>query len=367
LEEAALRRARILVVDDEELNVKLLQEILQRAGFENLTTTSDSSAVVDLVARTTPDLVVLDLHMPAPNGFELMERLGAGRDDSWFQVLVLTADDTPEVKQRALSVGAADFLTKPFDPAEVLLRIENLLKIELLQLELRGENQRLEKNVYERTSELNAARIEVVERLAVAAEYRDDDTGEHAHRVGRTSALIAEEIGLREPDTALIRQAAPLHDLGKIGIPDSVLLKPGALTRAEFELMKTHAEIGASILSGSRSRMLQAGEEIARSHHERWDGGGYPAGLARESIPLQGRIVAVADVFDALTHERPYKQAWPVEDALAEIHRQSGRQFDPVVVEAFEHLDPEMLLGPIEVPVRARIGERNGALAQDAA
>jgi putative two-component system response regulator len=348
LDKGKLKSARVLIVDDQEQNVILLEHMLKQDGYTNLTSTTDSSQVAGICARVTPDLVLLDLHMPHPDGFEVMEQLGADRDQAWFHVLVLTADITSEAKERALSRGASDFVSKPFDRAEVLLRIRNLLKVQFLELDLRRSNQLLEKRVYERTWELNDARIEILKRLAVAAEFRDDNTGEHAQRVGRTSALIARELDLSDRETALIRQAAPLHDIGKIGVSDSILLKPGRLTLEEFEQMKAHTNVGAAILAGSRAPILQMAEQISRTHHERWDGAGYPAGLAGEEIPLAGRIVAVADVFDALTHDRPYKEAWPVDAARAEIRGLAGRQFDQAVVGAFEMLDHDGLLSPVE-------------------
>ena len=220
--------------------------------------------------------------------------------------------------------------------------------------------QRLENNVRERTKELNRrnaeleeARRETLYRLALAAEYRDDDTFKHTERIRNSAALLAAELGLTESDVALMRDAAPLHDIGKLGVSDAVLLKPGKLTADEFEHVRRHAELGARILSGSSSHVLQAGEEIARSHHEWWDGTGYPSGFRGEEISLFGRIVAVADVFDALTHERPYKPAWPVDEAAKEIRRLRGLQFDPQVVDAFERLDPYLLAGishPHEAP-----------------
>lgn len=209
-------------------------------------------------------------------------------------------------------------------------------------------NRALEEIVARRTEELNGARLEIVERLAAAAEYRDDETGEHAQRVGRTSSLVAKRLGLDRETVEVIRHAAPLHDVGKIGVPDQILLKPGRLTAAEFEVIKGHVEVGGRILSNSASPLLNTAAVIALTHHERWDGSGYLAGLAGEQIPVAGRIVAIADVFDALTHDRPYKEAWTLQEALSEIHEQSGRQFDPDVVEAFETLDHAALLGPVE-------------------
>jgi putative two-component system response regulator len=247
---------------------------------------------------------------------------------------MLTGDDTPEAKREALSRGAKDFLNKPFHSDEVLLRIGTLLETRFLYLQIQSQNQILEAKVRDRTRELEAAQIEIIERLARAAEFRDDNTGQHTERVGQMAALLARQIGLSDTQVSLIRRAAPLHDVGKIGIPDSVLLKLGKLTAAEFELVKTHTTIGARILSGSRFTILRLAEEIAFNHHERWDGHGYN-GISGSEIPLGGRIVAIADVFDALTQQRPYKPAWPVSEAIAEIDRQRGRQFDPALVDAF--------------------------------
>jgi GAF domain-containing protein len=200
--------------------------------------------------------------------------------------------------------------------------------------------------------ELEQARLETLRRLALAAEYRDDQTQEHTERVARTAALLAEGLGLSEAEVTLLKQAAPLHDIGKLAISDALLLKPGKLTREEFEQVKKHAAAGAAILSGSAYDVLCLAEEIALTHHEWWDGSGYPAGLKGEVIPPSGRIVALADVFDALTHPRPYKRAWPVTDAVTEIERLRGRQFDPAVVEAFRSLDPLALVGPISASQR---------------
>jgi putative two-component system response regulator len=344
-EEQELKGLPILAVDDEESNLLLLRRILERAGYTNVETTTDPSHVPEMFVKTRPRLVLLDLNMPRMDGFELMERLGpmTGERRS-IPFLVLTADATEETKRRALSVGARDFLTKPVDRIELLLRVRNLLQVQHLQDRLYEQNANLETEVAERTRDLEQARLEILDRLAIAAEYRDDATQEHAWRLGRTSALLALGLGLPDQEVELIRRAAPLHDIGKIGIPDAILLKPGRLTDEEFEQIKTHTTIGAEILSGSRSQLLGMAERIALTHHERWDGRGYPRGLAGEQIPLPGRIVAVADVFDALTHERPYKPAWPLQEAVAEIPSQAGGQFDPDVVGAFLQLDHQTLL-----------------------
>ena len=353
--EPAFTDARILIVDDQEANVMLLERLLEQGGYTNVDSTTQSSKVVELCAETQPDLLMLDLQMPAPDGIELLGMLAPWLEGkAYLPVLVLTADVTPETKRRALSAGARDFLTKPFDPSEVLLRVSNLLRTRDLQLQLETKNEalaiyngELEWKVRERTRHLEEARLEVLDRLAIAAEFRDDTTHEHAQRIGRSASLLAAELGVDAETAVLIGRAAPLHDVGKIGVSDTILLKPAKLSADEFELMKMHTVIGGQILNGSRSPLLQLSAEIALSHHERWDGSGYPAGAAGETIPLSGRIVALADVFDALTHQRPYKQAWPLEDALAEIRAGSGTQFDRRVVEAFEALDHEALLAPI--------------------
>jgi putative two-component system response regulator len=344
-DESELKRLPILAVDDEESNLLLLRQILERDGYTSVETTTEPSRVPGMFADSHPRLVLLDLHMPQMDGFELMERLNTTTGERRsIAFLVLTADATEETKRRALSMGARDFLTKPLDRIELLLRVRNLLQVEELQDRLFAQNADLEDEVAERTRDLEQARLEILERLALAAEYRDDDTQEHAWRIGRTCVLLAIGLGLPHREVDLIRRAAPLHDIGKVGIPDAILLKPGRLTAEEFETIKTHTTIGAEILSRSRSPLLVMAEEIALAHHERWDGRGYPFGLEREQIPVPGRIVAVADVFDALTHERPYKRAWPVREALAEILQQAGRQFDPEVVQAFSRLEHPTLL-----------------------
>jgi putative two-component system response regulator len=328
------KNARILIVDDEPLNVDLLRRLLERAGFSRIESTNDSREAADLYVQFRPDLILLDLHMPHRSGLEVMEELNQIAEASYLPILMLTGDDTQEAKRDALSRGAKDFLNKPFNSDEVLLRIGTLLETRFLYLQIQSQNQMLEATVRDRTRELEAAQIEIIERLARAAEFRDDNTGQHTARVGQMAALVAKQIGLPDSQVSLIRRAAPLHDVGKIGIPDAILLKLGKLTEEEFDLVKTHTTIGARILSGSRFTILRLAEEIAFNHHERWDGEGY-AGIIGDAIPLAGRIVAVADVFDALTQKRPYKAAWPVGDAIAEIERQRSRQFDPALVDAF--------------------------------
>jgi putative two-component system response regulator len=340
--EGIILEARILIVDDQEPNVSLLERLLEVSGFTNVDSTTDSSKAVELCAELDPDLLLLDLQMPPPDGFEVMGQLEPWiRSPVRLPILVLTADTTPETKRRALALGASDFLSKPLDMAEVTLRIKNLVQTRMLQLELREQNKLLEQRVRERTRDLEEARIEALDRLALAADYRDDATGAHARRIGELAALLAAALELPGDQVELIRRAAPLHDLGKLGISDSILLKKGQFTEEEFEAMKLHVTIGAEILGRSRSPLLRMAEEIALTHHERWDGGGYPAGLRGEGIPLTGRIVAVADVFDAITHRRSSRPT--AKDAVAEIESLAGLQFDPRVVAALGTLDSDVL------------------------
>lgn len=332
-----IRRARILIVDDEDDNVLLLRRILEPAGYLDIRETNDPTEVRDLLRDYDPDLVLLDLLMPGMDGHEVLAVLReATAPDEYRPVLVLTSDSTRDAKRRALSGGARDYLTKPLSPSEVRSRVRNLLETRMLYRELQGHNAHLEERVLDRTRELGAASLHTLQRLARAAEYRDDATGQHTRRVGRAAARIATELGLEPRDVDMLRLAAPLHDVGKIGIPDAILLNDGPLTEVEFEVMKTHCAIGADLLSDSDVPLLRLAAEIALTHHERWDGLGYPRGLSGIQIPLSGRIVAVADTFDALTHPRPYKRAWSVEEALYEVMRGAGERFEPTVVEAFE-------------------------------
>jgi putative two-component system response regulator len=335
MQDSLLTASRILIIDDQPSNVMLLEGILQEEDFTSYRSITDSREVLSTFIDYLPDLILLDLQMPYLDGFAVMKQLQACiAPGDFLPILVLTADITPEAKRRALTEGALDFLTKPFDATEVVLRIKNLLQTRLLHLQLQKQNELLDEKVRQRTADLEATQVEIVERLALAAEYRDDDTGEHTKRVGEMTARIAEALGWPQKEVELIHRAAPLHDVGKIAIPDSILLKPGKLSAEEFEQMKTHTVLGAKMLSGGRFPLLQLAEQIALTHHERWDGTGY-IGLHEESIPMAGRIATVADVFDALTSKRPYKEAWTAADAIQEIQRQRGHQFDPDVVDAF--------------------------------
>jgi putative two-component system response regulator len=335
-----IARGQLLIIDSRETDARILWEILSQAGYTNIRTAAGLRAAIDMVQNGfQPDLVILDLE--ALNA----ESLGPLRDlqrrisqDSYVPLLAVVTGADFGLKERALLLLARDYITRPFDRTEVLFRVKNLLETRLLYLQVQHQNQVLEERVRQRTRELEAARLEILERLALAAEYRDDATGKHTRRVARISALVGRELGLPSGSVRLLERAAPLHDIGKIAVPDRILLKPGPLTPEEFEVVKAHTVIGARILSGSRFDILRLAEQIALSHHERWDGNGYPQGLSRDQIPVPGRIVAVADVFDALTHARPYKPPWPWDEAVAEIENQRGRQFDPRVVDAFLNL-----------------------------
>jgi putative two-component system response regulator len=332
--------ARILIVDDEEQNIRLLARILERAGYENVAATTNPEDTLAIQAQFKPDLVLLDLHMRGKDGFEVLrDLLSPERGGEHLPVIMLTADDTADMKRRALALGAKDFVGKPFDSAEVLLRIKNLLETKFLHQSLKGKNFELEQKVAERTRELEQSQLEVLERLAAAVEFRDDDTGEHTKRVGMVSAMLAEALGLHSETVQLIGRGAPLHDIGKVGIPDNILLKAGPLTTEEFEIMKAHTVIGARMLANGRSELVRISQRIALSHHEWWDGSGYPHRTSGQRIPLEARIVAVADFLDALTHDRPYRLAWSIDDTLAEIKRRSGSHFDPAVADALVVID----------------------------
>ncbi len=343
---------KILIVDDESVNIMVLEQMLQESGYKNVCGLTDPVAALANFEAHAPDLIVLDLRMPIIDGFQVMEQVRARTPEGvYLPILILTADANQEVRRRALAAGATDFLTKPFDEIEVLLRIENLLRTRWQHLLLQNQNAVLDRKVYERTQALDSshqklelAQMEIIQRLAIAAEYRDDDTGQHTKRVGKNSYLLARQLGLSASHCDLIGSATPLHDVGKIGIPDTILLKPGRLTEAEFGIMQGHTTIGASMLGQGHSPLVQLAEIIALTHHERWNGSGYPHGLKGDSIPIEGQITAIVDVFDALPHGRPYKQAWPIKEALTEIESNSGSQFAPEVVKMFLTLDHQALI-----------------------
>jgi putative two-component system response regulator len=325
---------RILLVDDEEASLVLVRGILERAGYHDVITCDQPQRAVEYYLQERPDLVVLDQHMPQRDGLQVLGDLRPLLPDA-FPILMVTGDMRPELRDAALAGGAKDFLNKPVNPSETRLRIRNLLESRHYQLELQNQNGRLEEAVRQRTQELEHSQLEMLVRLARAAEYRDDDTGEHTWRIAQTSGAIARRMGLPSARVDMIMRAARLHDVGKITVPDHVLLKPSGLTEEEFEVIRGHARAGAELLSGSRSPTIRMAESIALTHHERWDGAGYPQGLAGDRIPLESRIVALADTFDAITHDRVHRRAMSMPEAVEEIVVNSGRQFDPEAVKAF--------------------------------
>ena len=333
-----LASARILIVDDEQAYVDLLHRFLQSIGFKNVRTTTNPFDVAQLVIDFDPDLILLDLRMRGMDGIAVMQQLEPYTSRFYLPILVLTGDITEEAKRASLSSGARDFLNKPFDLTEVRLRIENLLETRFLHLELQEQNALLERRVHERTHELEQTRLEVLERLSMVADYRDDATGRHTKRVSALSAALARELGIDLSQAETIRMASTLHDIGKIGIADEILLKPGPLADAEAAAMRAHTTIGAKMLAGSQSELLQVAEVIALSHHERWGGGGYPQNLRGEQIPLPARLVALADVVDALSSDRPYRRAWPFQQVREHVEQQAGVHFDPAVVSAYRRL-----------------------------
>ena len=338
-----LTRMRLLIVDGDPSGAERLRGMLAEAGYADILLASDPATAHHLARTAQPDVVILDLgpaSATAEMAFDEVQQITA--EAGGPEVLVITADRTPQARHRALALGARDFVAHPVDADELLLRVANALHTRQLQQQLSDRSAIFR----ERTSELDAARVESLSILTAISEYHDDDTGHHSQRVGICAALIARALGLPEPFVRLIRDAAPLHDIGKVGISRRILLKPGKLTPSEWIHMQRHVEIGAQILSSARSPELRLAAEIARTHHERWDGNGYDAGLAGEDIPISGRVTALADVWDTLTHERPYKPAWDEDAALAEIHGQAGHHFDPRVVAAFASIDRRALGEP---------------------
>jgi putative two-component system response regulator len=358
MSDRSLTNGSILIIDDEPCNIRFLDRLLRRNGYTRIHSTTSPKEGLDIFSSAAIDLVLLDLGMPGMDGFKVMaemKRLMAAGD--YVPILVLTGNPRPEIRNQALANGARDFLAKPFDPSEALLRIENLLDTRYLQRTLARHNETLEARVRERTGELEEAQLEILSRLAMVAEYYDDDTAEHTRRVASLSEQIARELGMADADATLLGHAALVHDVGKIAVPAGLTRKPGRLDSTERHMMQRHAVEGARVLSGSRLPLMRLAEEVARTHHERWNGMGYPDGLAGEAIPLSGRIVAVADVFDALTNTRPYKCAWGEHEAIAEIRAGAGSSFDARVVQALERI----LARQAAAPVQALIGRLRGA------
>jgi len=335
-----LQKSNILVVDDEFSNVLLLEKILASRGYNNVISTQDPTQVLALYQQHSVDLILLDLNMPKLDGFEVMEQLNQLTDHQPVPILLLAAQHMQSYRQKALDYGARDYVTKPFDTDELISRVRNLLEVRLAHKFMLKQNDILEKKIQKRTKLVTQTRLQIIRHLGRAAEYRDNETGLHIVRMSKISAVIAKATGLDEQQCELILNAAPMHDVGKIGIPDRILLKPGKLNDEEWVIMQTHAQIGAEVLTGDNSKLISMARDIAISHHEKWNGLGYPNALKGEEIPLVGRICAIADVFDALTSKRPYKQAWTIERSINFIQQESGQHFDPTLTELFlQNLD----------------------------
>jgi putative two-component system response regulator len=334
--------SNILVVDDDPGIQKMLRRILGRSGY-NVLIANGGQEAFDKIAVNLPDLIMLDLSMPIFDGFEVAAHLRSNPETREIPIILITGFDSTQNHVKAMDLGVNDFLSKTAEPEEILARIRSHLKIKQLNDQLSDYRESLEKMVTLRTMQLKDASLEVIWRLTAASEYRDNETGAHIKRMSHYSAVIAQKMGLARKTVGTILSAAPMHDIGKIGIPDAILLKTDKLDANEWEVMKQHTIIGGNILTGSKIGFVRMGAMIAMTHHEKWDGSGYPQGLRANQIPLAGRIVALADVFDALTSKRPYKEAFSIEKSNRIIEQGRGNHFDPYVVDTFFSVQDEIL------------------------
>jgi putative two-component system response regulator len=348
---------RILIVDDEELNRDLLQAMIESLGYEAETASDGVEALAKV--RIDIDLVLMDVMMPDMDGFETTRRIRKDYNENQLPIVMVTALKEKEDHLHAVKAGANDFISKPVDKIELEVRTASLLKMKEAQDAIIHNQAELETKVEKRTEQLRhalndsveaqretkKANIETIHRLVVAAEYKDEDTANHIMRMSSYCEILAKSLHITPGDVELVHLASPLHDVGKIGTPDNILFKPGKHTAEEFEIMKQHTVFGGRILNNSTSKLLQAGEVIALSHHEKWDGSGYPKGLAGEDIHLWGRICAVADVFDALSSKRPYKEAFSKEKTLEIMKESRGKHFEPKLIDLFlENLDKVLVV-----------------------
>lgn len=331
---------RILLVDDNNTNLKLLTKLVKKLDNCEAVAFSTPEAVLSALPELDFDIAIIDYQMPVYNGVELFTEIVRFEKYANVPVVFVTADKDMTTRMAALNAGAIDFLTKPVNPIEFQARVQNIVSLTVARRQLSDQAEWLRREVDKAVGELRMREQEIIHRLTLAAEYKDPETARHTLRVACYSEAIAREMGLSEQECTDIRLAAPMHDIGKVAMPDKVLLKQGRLTEAEYRQMQAHAQIGSDILSRSHSSLLQLASEIAASHHERWDGQGYPNRLSGDTIPISGRIVCIADNFDALTTERPYKSAWSYDKTVEHILGRAGTQFDPDCVAAFERALP---------------------------
>jgi len=330
-----LSKQSILVVDDTPENIDLLSELL-REDYRVRVATSGERALKIIYSDEPPDIILLDIMMPGLSGLEICRRLKANPDRRRIPIIFVTAMSTIEDEQRGLELGAVDYISKPISPPIVKARVRT-------HLALYDQSRELERMVHQRTQELMTTRQQIIRRLGRAAEFKDNETGNHVLRMSHYARLIATAHGLGEEAADIIFNTAPMHDIGKIGIPDSILLKPGKLDAEDWKIMHQHPIMGAEIIGKHENELLETARIIALSHHEKWNGSGYPQGLKGEDIPLEGRIVAIADVFDALVSVRPYKEAFSIEESLRTMEAEIGKHFDPSLMQAFQKALPEIL------------------------
>jgi putative two-component system response regulator len=338
---SVLSNRRILLVDDTKANIDILVQTLKQDY--KLGVALNGPKAIEYTKTNRLDLILLDILMPDMDGFEVCQRLKENPITQSVPIIFITAIDDPQHKRKGLEIGAVDYITKPFDISEVKARVKTHLSLRITQEELSNRNLILEEKIRERTRELKETQVEIIKRLSLASKYRDNGTGQNVARISRMAQILGLAAGLSHEEAETLALSSMLHDAGKIGIADSILLKKGRLTSDEWHVMKGHTTIGSKLLSGSRSKLIQDAETIALSHHEKWDGSGYNHGLKGDEIPLISRIVGICDVFDALISDRPYKEAWPVHLAFQEIEMKSGTDFDPRLVKLFVSLENELI------------------------
>lgn len=335
------RQTKIMIVDDDPAVQRMMRRILSRSGY-HVSLADDGDEALKKIDAVAPDLILLDLSMPGPDGFEVASQLKSHIETHDIPVILVTGLTSVQNHVKAMDMGVDDFLSKTADPEEILARVRSHLKIKKLNDQLKEYRASLERTVASRTLQLKDASLEIIWRLTAAAEYRDNETGAHIKRMSHYTARIAQRMGLPAKSVEALLYGAPMHDIGKIGIPDTILLKPDKLTPQEWEIMRQHPTIGANILHGSKIGFVRMGATIALTHHERWDGSGYPQGLKGRQIPLAGRVAALADVFDALTSKRSYKDALSTDEANRIIRKARGAHFDPQVVDVFLSIQDEI-------------------------